>query len=128
MKYFNAFLQPQWTIPSWMWYHAIYLSITTGISNGYTEGQNNNINISYGCRNFTYFRNRIMHIASNTPDKCQKKEQPDRQFSELAVQKALLEIGKLFLPQLLIKSLKKLYRQAETPVDTVFRVVYFSIF
>ena len=59
------------------WYHAIYLSITTGISNGYTEGQNNNIKvlkrISYGCRNFTYFRNRIMHIANNTPDKCQKR-------------------------------------------------------
>ena len=61
------------------WYRAVYLSITTGISNGYTEGQNNNVKvlkrISYGCRNFKNFRARILHIAHNTQDKCEKRKE-----------------------------------------------------
>ena len=36
-----------------------------------------------------------------------KEEQPDRQLPELAVQKTLFEIGKIFLPQRLTKSPQK---------------------
>ena len=45
-----------------------------------------------------------IHITTHQIN-ARKEEQPDRQFPEVAVQKALLEIGKLFLPQLLTKSL-----------------------
>ena len=53
------------------WYHAVYLGLMTGISNGYTEDTNNNIKvlkrICYGFRNFENFRNRIMLISLNSP-------------------------------------------------------------
>lgn len=50
------------------WKKEILDSFTTTCTNGFIEGCNNKIKvlkrISYGCRNFTRFRNRILHIFS----------------------------------------------------------------
>lgn len=51
------------------WKREILDSFTTTCTNGFIEGCNNKIKvlkrISFGCRNFTRFRNRILHIFSN---------------------------------------------------------------
>ena len=51
------------------WKTEILDSFTTSCTNGFIEGCNNKIKvlkrISYGCRNFNRFRNRILHIFSN---------------------------------------------------------------
>jgi len=51
------------------WKTQILDSFTTSCTNGFIEGCNNKIKvlkrISYGCRNFKRFRNRILHIFSN---------------------------------------------------------------
>lgn len=62
------------------WFYAILLSITTGYSNGFVEGCNNRTKvlkrISYGFRNFTLFRNRLLYIANNS-----KKKRRSRQLN-----------------------------------------------
>jgi len=51
------------------WKSEILDSFTTSCTNGFVEGCNNKIKvlkrISYGCRNFRRFRNRILHIFSD---------------------------------------------------------------
>ena len=51
------------------WKKEILDSFTTSCTNGFIEGCNNKIKvlkrISYGCRNFRRFRNRILHIFSH---------------------------------------------------------------
>lgn len=51
------------------WKREILNSFTTTCTNGFIEGCNNKIKvlkrISFGCRNFRRFRNRILHIFSN---------------------------------------------------------------
>ena len=51
------------------WINGILNSFTTKYTNGFTEGCNNKIKVlkrnAYGYRNFSRFRNRILHIFSN---------------------------------------------------------------
>ena len=58
------------------WFHAVENGVIIGMTNGFVEGCNNRTKvlkrISYGFRNFTTFRNRLLCIANNTASK--KKE------------------------------------------------------
>lgn len=51
------------------WYSAIINSLSSSLTNGFTEGCNNKIKVlkrnAYGYRNFRRFRNRILHIFSH---------------------------------------------------------------
>ena len=51
------------------WYSGIINSLSSPITNGFTEGCNNKIKvlkrIAFGYQNFYRFRNRILHIFSN---------------------------------------------------------------